>query len=121
MLVVYYDEFQCDHFKREIIKAEHDIKDHKRFQCGISRLTGSEHYILRLLQAVRNGDLRTDELQLFCKDVKIDVDVKGEFIQPWPDDLFEAAFYLRFDKIKPTDLELNQVDALPDADKSITD
>jgi hypothetical protein len=120
MLVVYYDEFQCDHFKREIAKAETDLANHKAVD-NLIRLTGSEHYILRLLQAVRNGDLRTDELQLFCKDVQIDVDVKGEFIQPWPDDLFEAAFYLRFDKIKPTDLELNQVDALPDADKSITD
>lgn len=97
MIVVYYDEFQCDHFKREIAKAESDIDNH-RSVGEIDRLTGSEHYILRLLKAVRDGELRTDEIQLFCKDVKIDVDVKGEFIQPWPDDLFESDFYLRFDR-----------------------
>jgi hypothetical protein len=104
MITVYYDEFQCDHFKQEIAKAECDIRNHRRV-ADISRLTGSEHYILRLLQAVRSGDLRTDEFQLFCKDVKIDVDVKGGFIQPWPDDLFEAAFNLRFDR--PSDLDSN--------------
>jgi hypothetical protein len=104
MIKVYYDEHPCYHFKQEIAKAEFDIADHKTIG-EIRRLTGSEHYILRLLQAVRNGELRTDELQLFCKDRKIDVDVKGEFIQPWPDDLFEAAFYLRFDKSRPTERE----------------
>ena len=95
MIVVHYGDYDCYHFTREILKAEQDIEDHKKLD--IRRLTGSEHYILRLLQAVRNGELRTDELQLFCKEVKIDVDVKGEFIQPWPDELFDAAFYLRFD------------------------
>lgn len=29
--------------------------------------------------------------------LQIDVDVKGELIQPWPDDFFEIGFYLRFD------------------------
>jgi hypothetical protein len=100
MIIVYYEEYPCEHFKKEIAKAERDLKDHKLVP-GIVRMTGSEHYILRLLQAVRNGDLRTDELQLFCNDVQVDVDVKGEFIQPWPDELFEAAFYLRFDKSRP--------------------
>jgi len=102
MITVYYDEHPCDHFKTEIAKAARDIKDHKLVP-GIVRMTGSEHYILRLLQAVRNGDLRTDELCLFCNGVQVDVDVKGEFIQPWPDDLFDADFNLRFDR--PSDRE----------------
>jgi hypothetical protein len=29
-------------------------------------------------------------------DRQVDLDIKGEFIQPWPDGLFEADFYLRF-------------------------
>lgn len=27
---------------------------------------------------------------------KIDIDRKGEFVQPWPDDFFEIDFYERF-------------------------
>lgn len=102
MIIVFYNEYDCSHFSKEILKAEQDLERHK-LDGEIMRLTGSEHYILRILQAVRNGELRTDEIQLFCKDVKIDVDVKGEFIQPWPDELFEADFNLRFDRPSDTD------------------
>jgi hypothetical protein len=97
MLTIYYGEYPCMHFKHEISNAESDIRNSKAEAVGnVQRLTGSEHYILRVLQAVRNGVIRTDEVELYCFDVKIDVDVKGEFIQPWGDDLFEAAFNLRF-------------------------
>lgn len=95
MIVVHYGEYPCDHFKREIAKADSDIKHHA-YVGEIARLAGSEHYILRLLQAIRCGVLRTDEIQLNVDGKVIDVDVKGEFIQPWPDDLFEADFYMRF-------------------------
>ncbi len=75
--------------------------------------THSEHFILRLLRRIRetekgtadaNRQLRTDDLAVNyirmedgCSEVtQIDIDVKGEFIQPWPDDFFEIDFYERF-------------------------
>jgi hypothetical protein len=97
MIKVFYEEYACDHFKKEISKAEYYIANHR--ECGDVRVvTGSEHFILALLKAVRLGKLNTDEIELYCKGVKIDVDIQGEFIQPWGDDLFEADFYLRFSK-----------------------
>ena len=75
--------------------------------------THSEHLILRLLRRIRETEkgtappdrrLRTDELAIYylkqengsTTASRIDVDVKGEFIQPWPDDFFEIDFYERF-------------------------
>lgn len=75
--------------------------------------THSEHLILRLLRRIRetekgeaaaNRQLRTHDLAVYyikqeegtSKVSRIDVDVKGEFIQPWPDDFFEIDFYERF-------------------------
>jgi hypothetical protein len=75
--------------------------------------THSEHFILRLLRRIRettagnaplDQDLKTNDLAIYylkqkdggtCQ-ARIDVDVKGEFIQPWPDDFFEIDFYERF-------------------------
>lgn len=75
--------------------------------------THSEHLILRLLRRIReteagkapeNRQLRTDELGIYylkqegsvTRETRIDVDVNGEFIQPWPDDFFEIDFFERF-------------------------
>ncbi len=75
--------------------------------------THSEHLILRLLRRIRETEvnkapadrtLRTDDLAIYylkqedgvTRALEIDVDVKGEFIQPWPDDFFEIDFYERF-------------------------
>ncbi len=75
--------------------------------------THSEHLILRLLRRIRETEsqtapihrqLRTNELAIYylkqdggsTKETRIDVDVKGEFIQPWPDDFFEIDFKERF-------------------------
>lgn len=75
--------------------------------------THSEHLILRLLRRIReteagkapeNRHLRTDELGIYyfkqvdgaTRETRIDVDVDGEFIQPWPDDFFEIDFHERF-------------------------
>lgn len=75
--------------------------------------THSEHLILRLLRRIRESEkgvldpdrqLRTEELGIYyakqvdgCTQLnRIDVDVNGEFIQPWPDDFFEIDFYERF-------------------------
>lgn len=75
--------------------------------------THSEHLILRLQRRIRetevnkapaDGKLRTDDLAIYylkqedgsSRALEIEVDVKGEFIQPWPDDFFEIDFYERF-------------------------
>lgn len=75
--------------------------------------THSEHLILRLLRRIRETEsgkapesrrLRTDSLGIYylkqegrtTRASRIDVDVKGEFIQPWPDDFFEIDFFERF-------------------------
>lgn len=95
MITVYYGEYPCEHFKAEIAKADADIDSH--LAVGeLIRSTGSGHYIQRLQQAVRCGLLRTDDLTLYCNDTRVDIDVKGQFVQPWLDELFEAAFYLIF-------------------------
>lgn len=53
--------------------------------------------ILRICQAVRCGVIRTDEIEIWTEtNVKIDVDVNGQFIQPWPTPLFEYAFRCLF-------------------------
>ena len=75
--------------------------------------THSEHLILRLLRRIRETEvdkapadrtLRTDDLAIYylkqedgsSRALEIEVDVKGEFIQPWPDDFFEIDFFERF-------------------------
>lgn len=75
--------------------------------------THSEHLILRLLRRIRETEkgtapahrqLRTHDVAVYyiqqedgcSKERRIDIDVKGEFIQPWPDDFFEIDFYERF-------------------------
>ena len=85
---------------------------HKKKNCFIIE-THSEHLILRLLRRIRETEvhkaptdrtLRTDDLAIYymrqengtSQALKIDVDVKGEFIQPWPDDFFEIDFFERF-------------------------
>jgi hypothetical protein len=95
MIVIHYDELPCDHYKVEIKRADFDITQHEEIG-DIQRLTGSEHYILRILQAIRSGVLRTDDIVLYCQDTLMEVGIKGEFLSPWPTDLFEADFYLRF-------------------------
>ncbi|XZE18627.1 DUF3696 domain-containing protein [Pirellulaceae bacterium SH449] len=75
--------------------------------------THSEHLILRLLRRIRETEkdkapphrtLRTDDIAIYylkqtegtSQALQIEVDVKGEFIQPWPDDFFDIDFYERF-------------------------
>lgn len=75
--------------------------------------THSEHLILRLLRRIRETErklvkpslkLRTDELGVYhfrqedgCTMItELEVDVEGDFIQPWPDNFFELDFYERF-------------------------
>ncbi|GAA4473617.1 AAA family ATPase [Novipirellula rosea] len=75
--------------------------------------THSEHLILRLLRRIRETaigeapegcELRTEELGIYfvsqengaTKIEMIEADIRGEFIQPWPDDFFELDFHERF-------------------------
>lgn len=55
--------------------------------------------ILRICQAVRCGGIKTNDIRIHAENGEVvDVDVKGQFIQPWPTDLFELAFYCQFTK-----------------------
>ena len=75
--------------------------------------THSEHMILRILRRIRetgedkpaNGVAVTGAdvavYYVFVRDGctsmrRIEIDKKGEFVQPWPDDFFEIDFYERF-------------------------
>jgi len=75
--------------------------------------THSEHFLLRLQRRIRETSKGTpaEGRSLMSEDVvvyhvssdgngtrvrRIDVDAKGEFIQPWPDDFFEIDFFERF-------------------------
>jgi len=75
--------------------------------------THSENLLLRLLRRIRESKknlqpkglkLRTDGVAIYffqqseghTQATRIDVDVNGDFIQPWPDDFFEIDFYERF-------------------------
>ncbi len=75
--------------------------------------THSEHFILRLQRRIRETSAGTaaEARTLKSEDVvvyfvsregectrlrRIDVDAKGQFIQPWPDDFFEIDFFERF-------------------------
>lgn len=75
--------------------------------------THSEHLILRLQRRIRettsgaapvSRQLESEEVVVYfvsqedgqTKIRRIDLDAKGEFIQPWPDDFFEIDFYERF-------------------------
>ena len=75
--------------------------------------THSEHLILRLLRRIRETSAGKPhrDLPVTPNDVavyyisqqdgetkltRIDIDMHGEFVQPWPDDFFELDFYERF-------------------------
>lgn len=75
--------------------------------------THSEHLILRLQRRIRETSqglnpegrkLTNDEIAVYyisqeegqTRVRRIDIDMKGEFVQPWPDDFFEIDFYERF-------------------------
>jgi hypothetical protein len=75
--------------------------------------THSEHLILRILRRIRetsngkphNGvEVTGADIAVYFVKVdgdqtcisRIDIDSKGDFVQPWPDDFFEIDFYERF-------------------------
>ena len=66
--------------------------------------THSEHLVLRLQRLIREGTLRPKDVAINYvsrgKDgsrvERLDLDNKGEFVKPWPDDFFELSFYERF-------------------------
>ncbi len=118
------DDGGDDYFSAFLIEQP-ELHVHPRMQAAMADLliekknrtfiveTHSEHLILRLLRRIRETEkgtappdrqLRTDELAIYylkkengsSTASRIDVDVKGEFIQPWPDDFFEIDFYERF-------------------------
>ncbi|OWK34110.1 AAA family ATPase [Fimbriiglobus ruber] len=93
-----------------------DVFIHAALSTPKNRLileTHSEHLILRIQRRIResnadnahNGVLvKGDDVAVYyassdagCTRLRrIDIDKKGEFLQPWPDDFFEIDFYERF-------------------------
>jgi len=63
---------------------------------GKTIVTVNEIVILMMLREVRKGRMRTDELELWCGDRRIPIDVKGEIIDDWDGGFFELSFDLRF-------------------------
>ncbi len=89
------------------------IDSANRFKHRFVIETHSENLLLRLFRRIReshknlqpNGlNLRTNGVAIYffqqsegcTKASRIDVDIHGDFIQPWPDDFFEIDFYERF-------------------------
>lgn len=88
------------------------IQEPRRHQFIVE--THSEHLILRLLRRIRethqgtlpegHPGLRPEDVSVIyvrrtdsgSQALKIDIDLNGEFVQPWPDDFFELDFYERF-------------------------
>lgn len=63
---------------------------------GKTFVTVSEIPILFFMREIRKGRLRTDELELWCGDRRIELSNKGEFIDYWDGGFFELGFHLRF-------------------------
>lgn len=56
----------------------------------------NESRVLVALQALHRQGLIELVIDHIPSGQKIHLDVKGEFIEPWPDELFELEFHLRF-------------------------
>jgi hypothetical protein len=63
---------------------------------GKTFVTVSEIPILFFMRAIRKGQMRTDEVELWCGDRRIELSTKGEFIDMWDGGFFETGFHLRF-------------------------
>lgn len=96
MLTINYKVVSSWHYTIEIELAEKMIAASRTQDVVVD--TGSEHFILRICKEVRLGKLRTDEVVFNAFGRQYHLDVKGDFIEPWLDGLFEADFYLRFAK-----------------------
>lgn len=89
------------------------IESFKRFKHTFLIETHSEHLILRMCRRIREThcntadksfSVLTDDIAVYFVGRRegvttvdhIELDVQGEFIQPWPDDFFEIDFYERF-------------------------
>jgi hypothetical protein len=63
---------------------------------GMTFVTVSEIFILFMLREIRKSRMRTNELELWCGDTRIGVDIKGDMINDWDGGFFEMGFNLRF-------------------------
>ena len=69
--------------------------------------THSEHFILALQKLIREGKLKTSDVNVYycsknkktAKLIKLEMDDKGKFITKWPDGFFPERFNLIKDKI----------------------
>lgn len=116
MISVYYGEYASEHFTQEIRKADQLIREHKEVG-DIAVLTGSEVFIRRICQAIRCGKLSGSDVSLYVGDRRFLIDVKGQFIDPWPDDLFEITFNLLFHDYDEIDVQSSN-DLVPSSSPS---
>jgi hypothetical protein len=64
---------------------------------GKTFVTVNEIPILFFMREIRKGRLRTDEVELWSGDRRVELSVKGEFIDYWDvGGFFELGFHLRF-------------------------
>lgn len=63
---------------------------------GKSIVTVSETIILMFLREIRMGRIATSEFELHCNGRRIEVDRKGDMLDPWDGGFFETGFNLRF-------------------------
>ncbi len=111
-VILKYDSGLAKHNAKEALKFADDIV--VALEGGL-RLLGSysvlnylpertiywshELTILRICQAVRCGRIKTNDVRIHAENGEVvSLDVDGHFIQPWPTDLFELAFYCQFTK-----------------------
>lgn len=97
MLIIHYNDSHPLHFKREIERVDSFIE--WAMECAESKVyvtISTDIGILRVCQAVRLGLIPSQFVRIETSKGIINLDHKGEFIEPWPDDLFEVAFNLRF-------------------------
>ena len=93
MITVHYGDYPNRHYSKEIEQADTDIGN-KADEVIV--YTSSAVYLKRLFQAIKGGQLRTDEVTVYCFDKVIHIDIEGCPIEPWGDNLFEVEFNLTF-------------------------
>ena len=102
-LVYCENKCQVSGDRKSIAAADHIIEKTKKYRGNITEESeatvywASSLFIHRICQAVRGGIILTHEVQIYDeRGVKVDLDVKGQFIQPWESDLFDLTFNMLF-------------------------
>jgi hypothetical protein len=98
-------DVEVDHWFPELYEANGltlprlipEIMQHCHDLYGQTIVTTSEIIILWFLREVRHGQLKADDLELYCDNRRIRVDDDGELIDRWTDGFFRERANLLFD------------------------